>query len=324
MELVDAMVLKSLKGVGDSSVTKLLEFSFSKGISTLEGLTDAGITSLPLKRVPEGLVEFLTTGDFEVARLVVGDKLKDWASQGISVISRNSEQYPSRLLELADPPPFLFCKGNLELLENSRAIAVVGTRNNTPRGKVIATKTVEAFNLREFVVVSGLALGIDTIAHRAALNCGAPTIAVLVDLLKISPSKNKSLADEILDRGGLLIAENQPGTPTIAALFAKRDRIQSGLSAAVFAVETSKGGGTMYAVKAAGKLSRPVFVPDPKAARYEDLSLEAIEGTQYLVSNKLARAYTGQSYETISEELHGVADRIKNTNLNEGQGDLGL
>lgn len=324
MELVDAIVLKGLKGVGDGTITKLLEFSLRNGISTLERLASVAVKDLPLKRIPEALVEFLRAGDFEVARLAVENNLRDWASKEITAMSRCSPQYPSRLLDLADPPPFLFCKGNLALLEDSKAIAVVGTRNNTQRGKLIASKTVEAFNSNGFVIVSGLALGIDTIAHRAALDCGAPTIAVLVDLLKISPSQNKALAQEILEKGGLLVAENPPGTPTIAALFAKRDRIQSGLSTAVFAVETSKGGGTMHAVRAAFRLSRPVFVPDPVAARYEDLSLESIEGTQHLISEQIARAYTGQSYETISTELNAVADRIKNPRLPEAQGGLDL
>jgi len=324
MELVDAISLKGLKGVGDGTITKLLEFSLRNGISTLEELADVAAESLPLRRVPESLNEFLRSGEFEAARLAVDDNLRDWASKGITVISRSSPQYPSRLLDLKDPPPFLFCKGNLALLDDSKAIAVVGTRNNTQRGKLIATKTVEAFKSHGFVVVSGLAIGIDTLAHRAALDCGAPTIAVLVDLLKISPSQNKLLAQEILEKGGLLVAENPPGTSTIAALFAKRDRIQSGLSTAVFAVETSKGGGTMHAVRAAVQLSRPVFVPDPIAARYDDLSLDAIEGTQHLISEQLARAYTGQSYEAISQELTAVADRIENPRIPELQGGLGL
>jgi len=324
MELVDAISLKGLKGVGDGTITKLLEFSLRNGISTLEELADVAVESLPLRRVPEALNEFLRSGDFEVARLAVDDNLRDWANKGITVISRSSPQYPSRLLDLKAPPPFLFCKGNLALLDDPKAIAVVGTRNNTQRGKLIATKTVEAFNSHGFVVVSGLAIGIDTIAHRAALDCGAPTIAVLVDLLKISPSQNKLLAQEILEKGGLLVAENPPGTSTIAALFAKRDRIQSGLSTAVFAVETSKGGGTMHAVRAAVQLSRPVFVPDPIAARYDDLSLDAIEGTQHLISEQIARAYTGQSYEAISQELTAVADRIENPRIPELQGGLGL
>lgn len=324
MDLVDALTLRGLKGVGDGTLTKLLEFCLENGISTLEGLASVAVENLPMKRAPEALVEFLRSSDFEGTRFAVKDRLRDWTSKDITVICRGSQQYPARLLALTDPPPFLFCKGNLALLGDSKAIAVIGTRNNTKRGELIASKTVEAFHSFGFVIVSGLALGIDTIAHRAALDCGAPTTAVLVDLLKISPSQNKLLAQEILEKGGLLVAENPPGTSAIAALFAKRDRIQSGLSTAVFAVETSKGGGTMHAVRAAVQLSRPVFVPDPIAARYDDLSLDAIEGTQHLISEQIARAYTGQSYEAISQELTAVADRIENPRIPELQGGLDL
>ena len=310
MNVIDALVLKSLKGVGDGSVTRLLEFSINENIDSLERLAKVGFQNFPLRKFPDSLKDLLISGEFEVERLAAEDELRAWNAQGVQVIHRNSEEYPNQLLDLGDPPPFLFCKGNLSLLNETRAIAVVGTRNNSPRGSVIATKTVEAFHDRSFVIVSGLALGIDAIAHKAALKCGAPTIAVLVDLTKISPATNKGLVEEILQNDGLLIAENKPSTPTIAALFAKRDRIQSGLSTAVFAIETSKDGGTMHAVRAAQKMGRPVFVPDAVAARYNDLTIDVIQGTQYLVEQGVARPYTSNSYESISEELEGISQRL--------------
>ena len=301
------LVLRSLKGVGDSSILKLLKLASQQSINSLEGLVSHGIGNLPFKKTPPSLTEFLSTGEFEVARLSVEDDLRNWASQDISVISINDPQYPKRLLKLVDPPPFLYYKGNVNLLSNPKAIAVVGTRHNSPLGAIITERTVKQFHSYSFCVVSGLALGIDSIAHRAALDCGAPTVAVLVDLMKISPSTNKNLAEEIFQKGGLLVAENQPGTPTIGPLFAKRDRIQAGLSTSVFAIETSKDGGTMHAVRAAGKMSRPVFVPDPIAAKYGDLTAKVIEGTQFLIESKIARPYTSGSYDQISEELAEIA-----------------
>jgi len=313
MNIVDALVLKSLKGIGDVSITKLLDFTAKQSISSLEDVASLGVQNLPLRRIPDSFQDLLTTGEFEAVRHAVDEELRVWETLGVKVIYRFSEEYPKHLLDLEDPPPFLFCKGNLALLKDTRAIAVVGTRNNSPKGSVITVKTVEAFHSRRFVIVSGLALGIDTIAHQAALNSGAPTIAVLVDLLKISPSRNKGLAEEILNNDGLLVAENKPGTPTIAALFAKRDRIQSGLSTAVFAIEPSKNGGTMHAVRAAGKMKRPVFVPDAAAARYNDLTLEEIQGTQHLTKTGEARPYTRESYESISDELEDISHRLNTT-----------
>lgn len=310
MNIVDALVLKSLKGVGDGSLSKLLDLSKTQGIETLEDLASVGVKRLPLRRVPESLNELLGSGEYEVARLEAEKALREWGSQNVEVIYRNSDKYPKQLLSLESPPPFLFCKGNLSLLADTRAIAVVGTRNNTPRGAAIATKTVEAFHRYRFIIVSGLAIGVDSIAHRAALDCGASTVAVVVDLIKIAPASNKGLANEILENDGLLISENSPGTPTIAALFAKRERIQSGLSTAVFAIETSKDGGTMHAVKAAAKMGRPVFVPDAVAAKYNDLNIEAIQGTQYLVDKRIARAYTSESYASISQELDAISQSL--------------
>ena len=319
MDIVDALVLKGLKGVGDGSITKLLELTGNEGIYSLEELAKIGVENLPLRRVPKILKEFLSSGEFENERLHTKDELCAWDTQGVKVIYRYSEEYPKQILDLEDPPPFLFCKGNLSLLKNTRAIAVIGTRNNSPKGALIATKTVEAFQSRKFVIVSGLALGIDTIAHKAALKFGAPTVAVLVDLSKISPATNKDLAEEILQNDGLLVAENKPGTPTVAALFAKRDRIQSGLSTAVFAIETSKNGGTMHAVRAADKIRRPIFVPDAVAARYKDFSLDVIQGTQYLLEKGVARAYTSESYENISEELNIISRRLNGNDSSELQ-----
>jgi DNA processing protein len=310
MNIVDALVLRSLKGVGDGSITKLLHFTAKQGICSIEDLASCDLSNLTLRRIPASLLEFLSSGEFEVARNLVKDELRAWEFQGVRVIYLCSKEYPKQLLDLDDPPPFLFCKGNMSLLKDTRAIAVVGTRNNSPKGAVIATKTVEAFHSQRFVIVSGLALGIDAVAHQAALNYGAPTIAVLVDILKISPSQNRGLAEEILNNNGLLISENRPYTPTIAALFAKRDRIQSGLSTAVFAIETSTGGGTMHAVRYARKMDRPVFVPNPIAAKYTDLDLDVIQGTQHLIKNKEARPYTSESYESILHELEGIERRL--------------
>src|SRR5690606_2385561 len=113
----------------------------------------------------------------------------------------------------------------------------------------IARRTVEHFVKNDFVIVSGLALGIDSVAHEATLKNLGKTIAVLVDVARISPAINRGLAHEIIESGGLLVAEHPPETRAIPAFFAKRDRIQSGLSLAVFAIETSVDGGTMHAVR---------------------------------------------------------------------------
>ena len=311
MNIVDTLVLQGLQGVGARSLCKILEFSKEVGFGTLEELAEFDTKQIPLRVVPKFLIELLSEADFEHVRASAEHQIEQWALEGIHLIQIYSDQYPSQLLALEDPPPVLYCKGNLALLKQTRSIAVIGTRNNTPLGGTITRQTVKALQPRGFSVVSGLAIGIDTIAHRSALDLGVPTIAVLVDLAKIAPSQNRGLADEILANDGLLIAENKPGTQAIPALFAKRDRIQAGLAAGVFAIETDIKGGTMHAVSAAAKMGRPVYVPDPVAARYEDLTEMAIQGTQLLVRDNRARYYTSDSYAAMFEELEVIARGLR-------------
>src|SRR5690606_34691301 len=196
--------------------------------------------------------------EYDVLKRDCEEALLKWKAAGIDVLVYGSARYPAQLMSLNDPPVLLFCKGNCDLLETSKSIAVVGTRHNTRLGEKIAHKTVEYFSKEGFCIVSGLALGIDAVAHRAALDNKGPTIAVLVDLLSIAPASHRDLADDIFRQSGLLVSENPPGTKVIPGLFAKRDRIQAGLALAVFAIETAVDGGTMHAVKAANSMGRNV------------------------------------------------------------------
>ena len=303
MNLTDVLILRSLKGVGDETLIALLKFAKANSISSLESLAEADILTIRLSRFTPSLLDLMNTKDFSEHRERFSNEQTKWKSDEIAVIVYGSEEYPEQLLGLLKPPPILFCRGNLGLLGEIRAIAVVGTRKNTPLGAKITNKSVEAFGGFGFSIVSGLALGIDTIAHESALKCNAPTIAVLVDVSQISPSANINLARGILHNGGLLIAENPPGIKVVPAYFAKRDRIQAGLSKAVFAIETAINGGTMHAVNAAKSMGRPVYVPDASKAGYSDLEIPAISGTQWLVREGIASPYTRASYPTILETI---------------------
>jgi len=311
MDLADALVLKNLHRVGDTSVTNLLKFSLVQNIATLEELSAIDSSKLPLRSVPLSLKDLFEFRDFKAARERIQYDIKVWRAKGIEVAVLGSKKYPKQLLKLDNPPPFLFYKGNPSLLKPGLSVAVVGTRDNTPLGEKITIKTVEEFAKYGFPIVSGLALGIDAIAHQAAINSNTPTIAVLVDLVNISPLSNKSLANEILENDGIWVSENPPGTKIIPAFFAKRDRIQAGLSAGVFAIETSIDGGTMHAVNAAISMGRPVYVPDANAAGYPDLEIKAISGTQQLISSQKAIPYTRESYKEIRSQLQKIYSKLE-------------
>jgi len=302
VQITDVLILQSLKGVGNRTLVKLIEFYRANNLKTIREIDFTKVPKLN-SSIAQAAADLLTGGEYDVLRLNCEKLLSTWRDAGINVLAYGSSDYPAQLSFLLDPPALLFCKGNCDLLKNPKSIAVVGTRNNTILGEKIAYKTVEHFSNEGFCIVSGLALGIDAIAHRAALDNQGCTVAVLVDLISIAPSNHRDLAEQILRQGGLLVSENPPGTKLIPALFAKRDRIQAGLAMAVFAIETAIDGGTMHAVKAASSMHRKVFVPNASAAGYPDLGIEQISGTQELVHSGVATPYTRDTYAEISQAL---------------------
>ena len=304
MKAIDVLVLHRIKDIGNKKQLALIKCYKDKRLSSLEELLEFDLNQTPiLKRAIKLLQEFFANNLYLPTKEECENDLAKWCSAGITVVAFGSGGYPIQLESLDDPPALLFCKGNLNLLSSPKSVTVVGTRENTKLGEKIACKTVEHFSHADFCIVSGLALGIDTIAHRAALESDGTTIAVIVDLVNVSPSNNRDLAEQILKQNGLLISENPPGTRAVPGLFAKRDRIQAGLGMAVFAIETSVDGGTMHAVKTANSIRRDVYVPDAAAAGYSNLGINAISGTQSLVSEGRAKPYTRDSYDQISHAL---------------------
>lgn len=182
-----------------------------------------------------------------------------WLSQPNNhLVTLADEYYPKALLEISDPPPFLYAKGNLALL-NQPSIAVVGSRNASVQGE----KNAEAFaqGLCEYglCVVSGLALGIDGAAHRGALKATGATIAVVGTGLDIVyPAKHRELAHQIVQRG-LIISEFSLGTPSKPQNFPKRNRIISGLSLGCLVVEANLQSGSQITARLAAEQGREVF-----------------------------------------------------------------
>ncbi len=168
-------------------------------------------------------------------------------------------EYPQSLLEIADPPPFLYAKGNLALL-NQPGIAIVGSRNASVQGE----KNAEAFayDLCAYGlnIISGLALGIDGAAHRGALKAKGATIAVVGTGLDIVyPAKHRELAHQIVAEDGLIISEFDLGTPSRPQNFPKRNRIISGLSLGCLVVEANLQSGSQITARLATEQGREVF-----------------------------------------------------------------
>ena len=174
------------------------------------------------------------------------------------VITFADQVYPQTLLEIPDPPPLLYAKGNLQFL-NNRCMAVVGSRNATPQGEKNAEDFSAALSNQGFCIVSGLALGIDGAAHRGGLKGKGSTIAVVGTGLDIVyPARHRELAHQIVEHG-LIISEFGLGTPSRAQNFPRRNRIISGLAQGCLVVEANVQSGSLITARLAAEQGREVF-----------------------------------------------------------------
>jgi len=185
----------------------------------------------------------------------------------ITEIRKGEAAYPPLLATIPDAPERLFVRGDMRALAAEPAIAVVGTRKFTPYGQTVAGRFVRVWAEAGIMVASGLALGIDAIAHKTTLDAGGLTVAVLgggVDPATIAPRTNARLAERIIAEGGAVISEYPPGTPPHPGRFPERNRIVAGLTRAVIVIEGSMKSGTLITAKAALEYQRDVFaVPGP-------------------------------------------------------------
>ncbi|XID75048.1 DNA-processing protein DprA [Alkanindiges sp. WGS2144] len=176
------------------------------------------------------------------------------------VISLKDSSYPRQLKQIADPPPFLFVRGNLHAL-NQPQIAIVGSRKPSQTGQQIAERFAHTLAEQGFFIASGLAYGIDAHAHRGALAAGSgQTIAVMGTGVNLCyPAAHQSLYWQIVEAGGAIVSEFMPGTPAREYHFPRRNRIVSGLSLGILVVEAALKSGSLITAQAALEQNRQVF-----------------------------------------------------------------
>ncbi len=239
-----------VKGIGSVRLQGLLNYFGSLEIawqSPPEAFQAAGLSS----KVIENLVRVRGKVDLEA-------ELEKILSKNIQILTWESKEYPRRLKEIDQPPPVLYVRGDLTL-EDEWAVAIVGTRRVTAYGRQMAEELAGYLAGNGITVVSGLARGVDGLAHKAALAAGGRSIAVLgsgVD--HIYPPEHRNLADEICANGAV-ISDYAPGTPPEGVNFPPRNRIISGLSLAVIVVEAGKKSGALITAKFAADQGRDVF-----------------------------------------------------------------
>jgi DNA processing protein len=178
----------------------------------------------------------------------------------IEVLFYTDKNYPDRLKNIADAPVLLFYKGTANL-NASKVVSVVGTRKSTSYGKTVTEEIIEGLKkFQDIQVVSGLAFGIDVIAHKAALKQSIPTIGVMATGHDtIYPAVHKQISTQMLEQGGGLLTEYSWGTKTEPGFFPARNRIIAGLADAVIVVEAAKAGGALITAEIANSYNKDVF-----------------------------------------------------------------
>lgn len=214
------------------------------------------LTELEALQLPAPAAQFLFDGK---ARQAAEAEWRAVAEQGACILTYGCRAYPECLREIYDPPPVLWVRGDVGLLDRP-LLAIVGTRHPTPYGSGVAEMIARDLSARGLLIVSGMARGVDTCAHKGALAARTPTVAVWgtgIDV--VYPKENKKLAHEILELGGAIVSEMPLGTFPAPQNFPRRNRIISGLSQGVLVVEAGENSGTRVTARCAEEQNRDLF-----------------------------------------------------------------
>jgi len=249
-ETAYCLALHHIPGIGTRTFQKLL-----KKFGSARNIFESRISDVAAAKIlNKNTLENLKKPDWHRV-----DKALAWATQTNNhILTLSDAKYPVLLKQIADPPPILFVKGILDLLQHNQ-IAQVGSRNPSPTGKETAYEFARELSNSGLIITSGLAIGIDGISHQGALDTNSPTIAVLgTGLDKVYPARHHKLAVNIAETGAL-VSEYALGTPPTAANFPKRNRIISGLSVGTLVIEATLKSGSLITARIAAEQGREVF-----------------------------------------------------------------
>lgn len=215
---------------------------------------------------------------------------EQFRKQKISFVTLGEDDYPKLLKQIPNPPIVLYMKGNFSLLgslKKSKVIAIVGTRRITTYGRQITEMFARELAGLGFVIVSGMALGVDAVSHKATIDAKGKTIAVLGNGVDLPyPYENQQLYEEILDNGGLIISEFPPGMPPSVGSFPSRNRIVAGLSEGILVTEGASDSGSLITANFGLDFGRKVFaVPGPITSLLSKAPLDLIAKGARLVTS---------------------------------------
>lgn len=254
------LALSMLKGVGPATLRK---------IACMPDFVQVQAHELAL-RIPSISKALDNVGDWERAIEDSEFQLEEAKRFNSMVISPLDSGYPLSLAATKDDPFLLYVKGSLPD-SSKNSVAIIGTREPTSHGIIIAQRITNFFAEQNWSVVSGLAIGCDAIAHQAALDAQGHTIAVLAHgLHMIAPSRHRKLAEDILEAGGALVSEYRFGQGAQPQQFVKRDRTQAGLAHGVVMIQSDLKGGSLHASRAALDYGRWLAVPYPTVPDFKN------------------------------------------------------
>jgi DNA processing protein len=250
-ELRDRLVLQAVAGLGPRRTKSLLERFGSA--SALRDARVEDLCAIPYlgEALAREILRALALGD-------VGDEWERIQKHGVHLLKSGQAPYPGALLTIYDPPPLLYVRGAITAAD-ARAIAIVGSRHGTDYGRRVTEKFAAGLSRAGYTIVSGLARGIDGVAHRAALAAGGRTLAVLAGgLAMIYPPEHNKLADQVA-ASGALISEQPMALAPRPEMFPARNRLISGLCRGVLVVEAGERSGALLTAAHAAEQGRDVF-----------------------------------------------------------------
>lgn len=279
--------LNMTPGVGPRAATKLLE-----RFGSASAVFDARRTELESLRIRPETIESIMKKEFHDKALEEFERVK---KAGGDILILDDGSYPDLLRQIDDPPITLYVRGDWQACLEQPCVGVIGSRNCSTYGKNSSEMLSRELAARGITIVSGLARGIDTSAHRGAIEANGRTIGVLgTGLDSVYPKENTRLAEEILDKGGALFTQFPLGTPPLKDNFPYRNRIISGLSLGVLIVEASERSGSLITARLAMEQNREVMAVPGNITSGNSF------GTNYLIK---AGAKLVQQWQDVVAEL---------------------
>lgn len=277
--IIGTIAISELKGIGPAFLKKHIVSETFSSNNYIQSISE--ITSLNKKDFDQDTI----FNEVERAKEIIG-KCKE---ENIKIIDFNSEDYPTQLKELKDPPAILYCKGNLELLYK-RTIGIIGTREPNERGATITERIGSYFSKSDWVICNGLAEGIDSFAIKSTDSYHRNVLGVLAGGLNFNSQKTllkKTAvnAELTIQNGGLVVSEYPPDKKEDTFSVVNSCRIQAGLSDGLILIQSSLSGGSKFALKTFCQTQRPIGVVKPIQADYDH---PTYDGNKEIIERKKA------------------------------------